>query len=491
MRFMLLVLFGSEFVSGQGFNHQWLLGNFFFFQDPKGRMLVDSNAYLLIGENRKMPFLGTQANISDSNGNLLMSSNGIWIADATGDTMTNGDMLAPSYLTNTWPHGIPLVHGSVFLNFPGDTTKMILFHKSKWGQFSISPTALYESVVDLIQDSVISKNDTILSDTLSWGVGACKHANGQDWWVIVVRDGNPQAYTIKITSTGIDTVFIQSLSYQANTFGNVSPIVFSKDGTKMVYCTPLNQGNNGTVLVYDFNRCSGVFSGMTSYPVSQTEYLFGLSFSPSGRYVYTCSSNYIFQIDTDSQTVDTVASYDGFISPPGSTCCATTFWGMYLAANGKIYITSGSSVQHLHEMNFPDSAGIACDVQQHAIDLVDYLHLRSVPNHPNYYLGCDTTLGCACLTTGIEEFEAHDFKFSISPNPTSNNFSIAYLLPQNLKGKFELLDINGSRVYEMNLPQWSTLQYISLPESVADGIYNCVISSDGWRVSKKLAVIRD
>jgi hypothetical protein len=41
---------------------------------------------------------------------------------------------------------------------------------------------------------------------------------------------------------------------------------------------------------------------------------------------------------------------------------------MYLAANGKLYITSGSSVQHLHEMNYPDSAGVACDVQQHAIE---------------------------------------------------------------------------------------------------------------------------
>ncbi|MBK6640573.1 MAG: hypothetical protein IPG39_04730 [Bacteroidetes bacterium] len=99
--------------------------------------------------------------------------------------------------------------------------------------------------------------------------------------------------------------------------------------------------------------------------------------------------------------------------PRGDPCCATSFWNMYLAANGKIYVTSGSSVQHLTVINYPDSAGLACDVQQHAIDLVDYLHLRSVPNHPNYYLGCDTTLGCPCLTTGIEEHISHDFQFNV------------------------------------------------------------------------------
>jgi hypothetical protein len=162
-----------------------------------------------------------------------------------------------------------------------------------------------------------------------------------------------------------------------------------------------------------------------------------------------------------------------------------------LAANGKIYVTSGSSVQHLTVINSPDSAGLACDVQQHSIDLVDYLHLRSVPNHPNYYLGCDTTLGCPCLTTGIEELEGHEFRFNVAPNPTNGNFKITYLLPQNQPGKLEVFDINGRRIYEMNLPQWSTMQEVILPKSVSSGVYNCVITSGGERGSKKVVVYRE
>jgi hypothetical protein len=45
---------------------------------------------LIQPENRKMPFKGTEATICDAQGNFLMSTNGIWIANANNDTMLNG-----------------------------------------------------------------------------------------------------------------------------------------------------------------------------------------------------------------------------------------------------------------------------------------------------------------------------------------------------------------------------------------------------------------
>ncbi|MBL0343558.1 MAG: hypothetical protein IPP71_23500 [Bacteroidetes bacterium] len=97
---------------------------------------------------------------------------------------------------------------------------------------------------------------------LCWGVGACKHSNGRDWWVVVMRDHNPEMYTFLLTPTGIDTMFIQSTGFVANRYGNVSPLIFSQDGTKLIYCTPIDQGlggsnGNGTVLWFDFDRCTG------------------------------------------------------------------------------------------------------------------------------------------------------------------------------------------------------------------------------------------
>ena len=91
-----------------------------------------------------------------------------------------------------------------------------------------------------------------------------------------------------------------------------------------------------------------------------------------------------YQVNTLSGnwTADTIATYDGFLSAT-SPCI---FGFMYLAGDNKIYISSFNYGIHVHCINYPDSLGTACDLQQHIIQLPCY-HLRSVPNHPNYFLG--------------------------------------------------------------------------------------------------------
>jgi len=496
MKYLTLILFlnlGSQFVLCQGLNNTWLLGN-----DPGwpnlGRIEFGLSSYQLLNEQRKMAFKGTQGTISDHNGNFLMSSNGIWIANANNDTMLNGSGLNPGYFVNSWPYGLPIFYGNVFLPYPGDSTYYVLFHQTELSNDYIM--GIYSSVIDIQLDGglggVIQKNDSILADTLGWGISAVRNANGKDWWVFFMEDSSDNIYTVNITENGIDTLYKQSLNFTPFPHGNGVQLTFSQDGTKFIsttYDNPIDR--NSSVVLCDFDRCTGLFSNTQVIPVSSGSYLWGLAFSSSGQFVYTCTSNYIFQINTSTLSVDTVATYDGFISGIPPNCCATTFWNMYLAANGKIYITSGSGVKHIHEMNYPDNAGISCDVQQHTISLGNYFHLRAVPNHPNYYLGCDTTSSCSCLTTGIEELANHDFKFSVTPNPNNGNFNVMYLLPQNKKGKLEVYDVNGRRVYEMNLPPWSTMQSISLPLSVGSGVFNCVITSVMERVNKKVIIYNE
>ncbi|MBL7916298.1 MAG: hypothetical protein JNL49_14805, partial [Bacteroidia bacterium] len=419
--------------TGQGYNHQWLLGNYYFLQDPKGRMFIDNNSITLQTEFRKMPFLGTQANISDANGNLLMASNGIWIANATGDTMLNGGGLNPGAYASSWAFGMPLTGNNIFLPHPDISNLYYLFHHSMYFDgFSYLANEVFLSKIDISLDfgsgAVIQKNELILTDTINQGFGASRHANGKDWWIVCQKNGTDKLIKILLSGNGIDTITYQSLSITSANY-NVTQLSFSNDGNKFSFYYYDITNQDEFLVICNFDRCSGEFSNIDTIQLTYGQFLWGLAFSPSGKYVYACTSSRIFQIDTDNLNVDTVAVYDGFISPPGDPCCATSFWNMYLAANGKIYVTSGSSVQHLTVINYPDSAGLACDVQQHSIDLIDYLHLRSVPNHPNYYLGCDTTLGCPCLTTGIEEHISHDFRFNVAPNPTSGSFKITYLLP--------------------------------------------------------------
>ena len=131
--------------SGQGVNNLWLIG----YQSgldanttsKRATLDFQSGALNIIPTNSKMRFDATEGNIADSNGNLLMCSNGIWIADATGDTMMNGNNLNPgSFALNHIKYGSPIGYGNLFLPWPGDTSKFALVHMT--GNYGLSKTMI-------------------------------------------------------------------------------------------------------------------------------------------------------------------------------------------------------------------------------------------------------------------------------------------------------------------------------------------------------------
>ncbi len=489
---ILLMAFSPVLATAQGFyDHVWLTGNNPFAGFPNGRIVFDSLSYVHAPEMRKMSFKGTEATICDAQGNFLMSSNGIWIANASNDTMMNGSGLNPGPGASSWPFGLPMSYNAVFLPHPEDTNKYMLIHHSQ-EQYGAGYPAfqLYKSTIDIQLDNglggVTNKNEIILEDTLNWGVGCVKHANGRDWWVVMVEQASSKIYKLLITPYGV-TTSAQTLPNAHYSWFNGSQISFNSNGDGFAYTANDSVNNNSFMVTANFDRCTGLITNDTSIQLTSGGYLWGTAFSASGKNLYACSSSMVFQINTDSLSIDTVANYDGYISP-GPTCCATSFWNMYLAANGKIYITSGSSVQHLHEMNYPDSAGFACDVQQHAIDLGSYLHLRAVPNHPNYNLGPVVGSVCDSLSVGIAE-RSHDFRMGLSPNPTQNGFvKLVYLLPQNQPGELNIYSITGQLMYRQSLPPWSSLQHLDV-SYLPGGLYTCVLISGGYRTATKLVVM--
>ncbi len=477
----------------QGYNSNFLIG-----YQLKARMLFTDTSYVINPETRTIPFRDTQGNISDENGNLLMSSNGIFIADATGDTMLGGGGLNPNSFTDDFKNkGLVLPYGNIILPMPDDSNKYVLFHQT--GNYnslpsSLSSTEIYYSVIDISLNGglgeVISKNNIALTGLFGWGLSACKHANGRDWWVFAFNDSANYVYKFLITPTAIQYIGSQFLNVPGYPAWAGQPTV-SPDGTKFAYSNyDISMGYYWQdIRLFDFDRCSGNFTFNSLAYLPDSVGGGGVAFSPNSRYLYVSSWKRIYQLDTYSTNVaasmQLIAINDSFPSP--SPPLYTDFFQLYLAANGKIYISSGSSVVDLHEMDYPDSAGIACNVNLHNIHTNCFF--IGVPNHPNYYLG--RLVGSPCDTlTSISDIAPHDFKFSISPNPSNGNFKIMYLLPQNSKGILEVFDINGKAIYKQNLPPWSTMQYISLPK-LANGVYQCVISSGNERVHKKLVVFKE
>ena len=486
---LFIVLKGVQ-VLAQGYNHNFLLG---YYPVVNAKAEIDSVNFNIFSQVRKMKFGPAQANIADSAGNLLFYTNGCWIANVVGDTMVNGINLNPGQFANGYcPDGFPKAIMQVALPFPDSVNKYILFHQT--GDVSIYSRKLYYSIIDMSLDSgrgeVTQKNQIAFSDSLIFGITACKHANGRDWWVAVLKDSSDVIYTLLLTPNGITNIQQQHLFVPMHI--NFSSIqAFSPDGSKYAYTVSSATGNMSypylrDLRILDFDRCSGLFSNAYVINLNDTNFGIGLAFSASSRFLYTSKAFQISQFDLQASNIQAsrqfVAWYD-FFNNGGYT----TFGYMYLAANGKIYTTSTGSTIYFNVIDQPDSVGLSCNVLQHSIQSPCYLYAHHV-NHPNYYLGCDASqTTCPCLTTGVNEI-AHDFKFSISPNPSNGNFKIVYLLPQNKSGTLQIFDITGKQVYKQNLPPWSTMQYITLPK-LANGVYQCVISSGNERVHKKLVVL--
>jgi len=486
-------------------NNYWMLG-YNIFGDPytsstKAHIEITSSALTVIPETRKMAFYSSQATISDSNGNLLFYSNGCWIANNLGDTMLNGSGLSPGSFTDAWntsTSGIPIPHGCMILPYPSDPNKYVMFHQTGNNTIGQRSSELYYTIIDMSLDNgkggVIQKNIIAIHDTLGFGLAACLHGNGRDWWITAIDDSVKYIHIILFTPDGIESIstHINSFFVQGK-FLETQP-VFSPDGNKFAfsYTTHISATMSWyhDVRLYSFDRCLGTFTNETLIDLTDSYLGVGVSFSPNSKYLYATSVNKVFQLNADTSNVSAslkiVAINDNFYSP--FMPFQTDFLLMYLAANGKIYITSGNGVQDMHVMEYPDSIGTSCNVLQHSLPTPCW-SIRGNVYHPNYYLGPAIGSLCDSLGIGIDD-PSFNFNFSVSPNPLLDGYAkISYLLPPNKNGLFQVYDLNGNKVYEIALPKWSNLQKVVLPR-LASGIYIGIIKSDKQIQTKKIALIK-
>lgn len=446
--FLLLLLTTTQNVFSQGRNHQWLLGYISnstpYSTSLRSRFLFSVNNSSIVPDNFKMKFDCTQGNICDENGNFLFASNGEWIMDSTGDTLLNGSGLNPGQFTNLFPDGLPIPDAQFVLPMPGDTSKYIIVHQTGNYNAQLNSTELYMTVIDMSLNGglgkVIQKNNIFLLDTLDWGISACKHANGRDWWIVASRTFSDSLITYLLTPTGISYSSTQSFGISP-TFHNVSQPTFSPDGSKFAFVSakPMNLGGwYHEIRIFNFDRCNGTFTNLSTFVLDSIDG-YSTAFSANSKYLYTSTSQLVYQINTDTINIPAskkiVAINDGYFSPVSPY--QSDFYLLYLAANGKIYISSGNSVVDLHCIEQPDSSANSCNVLQHSYHLPCWSYDGNVC-HPNYYLGPEIGSVCDSLPhVGLQEHFLEIQNFNISPNPISNGaLKITYLLPQNKSGIF-------------------------------------------------------
>ncbi len=229
----------------------------------------------------------------------------------------------------------------------------------------------------------------------------------------------------------------------------------------------------------NFDRCTGDFSNPLSITIPQsTGFGGGLCFSPGSQFLYVCNVDSAYQFNLTAPNIESskfiVAAWDSTYSP--SPPFATLFENAEIAADGKIYITTGNSTFKMHVINNPDSLGAACDLVQHGVTLPAF-YFNTLPNHPNYFLGCDTTSSCSCLTTVTQELS--DFiSLKSYPNPTTGPVTFQFPV-QKTNGELDVYDVNGRLVFTDYIAPWSQFKKVELSK-LGKGIYFCKIT---WQKS--------
>ena len=194
--------------------------------------------------------------------------------------------------------------------------------------------------------------------------------------------------------------------------------------------------------------------------------------------MYLGAYDRIYQYDMEAtnwlSTEVKVAEYDGFkmfVLPNDSFPIA--FDNMQLAPDGKIYIASGRNSQspYLHIIHAPDSAGVACNVEQRDITLLKQT-ASNLPYHPNYRLG--PVDGSGCDTLGIDNVVvsvappapfgyAQGAGVRVYPNPTAGTITIAKAGSR----VFQLYDIQGRLLLSQDIKsEKETLNLANLPEGL-------------------------
>jgi len=121
----------------------------------------------------------------------------------------------------------------------------------KYFVFSLQPgpifSGLYCSIVDMSLNSglgaVILRDSLIIDGVLSEKMCAVKHANGNDWWILIhdinFSDSSNVFYRILFDSSGINSLDSQIIgSYYGNSANYyprfVGEMTFSEDGSNLV-----------------------------------------------------------------------------------------------------------------------------------------------------------------------------------------------------------------------------------------------------------------
>lgn len=391
--------------------------------------------------------------MSDEQGRLLYYTNGCHIYNTDYEIMEGGDTLNAGYPYNWYcGKGVGYAGHGLSLPYPGKSGVYTYLHTKV--QDSGYYHDLNQTVIDMNVNGgkgrVISKNVLVLSDSLCPIPAAVRHANGRDWWIVMVRyaPATNGFHLLLLTPEGIQYMGKQR-PYNAITTleGHFSP-----DGTKFCYgAYPPGVG------VLDFDRGTGILSNPRLWnppfdSVSTTSR--AVATSPNSKYLYVTTGARLYQHDLTAPDIEKSGEIIYELHKSGEPMRHNMMF-MQLAPDGRIFVMPFAQTLKMHVIHEPDKKGKACRFEPNGITLPvrNWIYL---PLFPNYRLGALSGSPYDTL------YKAPEKGIRVSPNPADQRVQVEIA---SLEGDpyFELFDALGRLVYSENLLQrytWLPIDYL-------------------------------
>ena len=476
--FFLSLLIFSTITFGQNkYDYHWMLG--YNYTDS-----LEGSEGSLINFNESPPSikymsfspeisLGRQiVTMSDENtGDLLFYSNGCVVFDKSNNMMMNGDNLNPGNIHEEfcknglffYPQGL----GMLALPDISNANGYYLIHatiRDEGQLFNIRDTLRY-SYIDMKGNNglgeVTIKNQPIYDQWLDSGLNTCKHADGQSWWLINLHNESNTFAKFLLDDQGVTFQDTQSIGIAPTPRGYQGS--FSPDGSLYAW-----YGGHHDLQLFDFDRETGDLSNYREIYVNDTLDHGGLSFSPSGRFIYCMTAKNIYQVDLQNPSGEEelieVASLE--LPPPNSF--SGTFGSAMLGPDCRIYITARNGIKYLTTIDYPDIKGLDCTVKQYDFELPFYNFILSIPNNPHYRI--DEPFPCTYATSTQDTWISD--KLLLSPNPTNNVLTIK----ESQNSAYVIYDIKGNVLLKGDLQSGTSEIDVS---GLASGMYIIVCKENG------------
>lgn len=301
------------------------------------------------------------ASVSNSAGQLLMSSYGDTVYNSLNNPMPNGAGIlgTPVYGSCT--------QGTLIVPKPGSNTQYFIFTLEGLSD-AIYTGRLFYNLVDMtldggLGDVVASEKlvqiDTALGEKLIAVAGSCNNI-----WVLVIPFSGKEVHAFEVTASGVHmNPVISPLPPQLNSGAyDFGVLKASHNGKKLVAANY----NLLTYDMFDFDNTTGIVSG-PSLIISNTtgSSSYGACFSPDDSKLYvTFDSLYQYDMTLPSTT----AILNSAVGLSHSVIAGNIPGDMQTAPDGKIYLASLNAT-FLSTIEFPNQSGTGCTFNPMSITL--------------------------------------------------------------------------------------------------------------------------